>query len=180
MKDAELIALLEARSDRAAAALEETYGAYCRAIARNILRREEDAEECVNDTLLSAWNAIPPARPESLRAWLGTVARNAALGRLRQRDRVESLQEELAESLPNQTGVAETVEARALGEAVSAFLRSQSPAERTAFVRRYWYCDGIADVARHMGWSESKTKSVLFRTRKKLKEYLEKEDLWHG
>ena len=179
MTNEQLMDLLEQRSQQALHELDCAYGPYCRAIAGNILGCPEDAEECVSDAYLAVWNAIPPARPVSFKAWLGAVVRNKALGRRRQNVRTEALKAELTEGLPDGASVAADCEARAVGEAVSAFLRQQSAPARTAFVRRYWYCDSVEAVALRMGWSVSKTKSVLFRTRNKLKIYLKKEELWH-
>ena len=173
-----LMDLLEQRSEQALSQLDSAYGAYCRAIARNILQNEADAEECVSDAYLAVWNAIPPARPTHFKAWLGTIVRNGALRKRRENTAVDALREELSEALPDRESVAGTCEAKALGEAISAFLRSQRPEARAAFLRRYWYADSVEAVALRFGWSVSKTKSVLFRTRKKLKDYLVKEELW--
>lgn len=179
MANEELIGLLEQRSQQALVKLDSVYGAYCRAIAGNILGCPEDAEECVSDAYLAVWNAIPPTRPVSFKAWLGTIVRNKALGRRRQNAVTDALRAELAESIPDGSAVAADCEARAVGEAISAFLRQQSAPVRIAFLRRYWYCDSVEAVAVRLGWSVSKTKSVLFRTRNKLKAYLKKEELWH-
>ena len=172
MQDELLLRLLEERSEEALPLLQQTYGPYCRAIARNILQNEQDSEECVDDAYMAVWNAIPPARPQHLKAYLGAVVRNRAL---RQRQQSPTPALELSEELCAEGGVYEHCEAKALGEAVSAFLRTQSAGTRTAFVRRYWYADSVEAVALGQGWSVSKTKSVLFRTRKKLRTYLEKE-----
>ena len=174
-----LINLLEQRAGQALGELDAAYGAYCRSIARNILKNEEDAEECVSDAYLAVWNAIPPARPEHFKAWLGTIVRNGALRRKRQNSAVDALREELSEALPDRQTVVGQCEAKALGEAISAFLRSQQPDVRTAFLRHYWYADSVEAVALRLGWSVSKTKSALFRARKKLKDHLIKEELWH-
>ena len=179
MTDDELIDLLEQRSQRALQELDNTYGAYCRAIAGNILDCTEDAEECVNDAYLAVWNAIPTTRPISFKAWLGTIVRNRALGIRRRSAVADALRAELTEGLSDSGNLAGDYEAKALGEAISVFLRQQPLQVRNAFVRRYWYCDSVEVVALRMGWSISKTKSVLFRTRKKLKAYLIKEELWH-
>lgn len=170
MQDEELLSLLTARSEEAVSALNETYGAYCRAIAGNILESAEDAEECVSDAYLALWNAIPPARPNCLKAYLGAVVRNGAL---RRRRTLPEPALELDEALIGRD--AERWEAWALGEAISAFLRGERPESRAAFLRRYWYADSLEAVAVRLGWSVSKTKSVLFRTRKRLRAYLEKE-----
>ena len=179
MTNDQLMDLLEQRSEQALLELDRTYGPYCRAIAGNILGCAEDAEECVSDAYLAVWNAIPPARPAAFKAWLGTIVRNRALGMRRQRAVADALRSELTEGLPAGGSVAGDCEAKALGEAISAFLRRQPRPVRSAFVRRYWYCDSVEAVALYLGWSVSKTKSVLFRTRKKLKAYLVKEELWH-
>ena len=163
MGDEELLALLIARSEEAVSALNETYGAYCRTIAGNILTSAEDVEECLSDACLALWNAIPPARPQCLKAYLGTVVRNAAL---RRRRTVPEPALELDEALIGRDTVTEHWEAKAPRESADA---------RGAFLRRYWYADSVEAVALRFGWSVSKTKSVLFRTRKRLRAYLEKE-----
>ena len=179
MTDGELLELHLARDREATAALERKYGAYCAAIARNILADERDVEECLSDCWLQVWNAAPSARPEHFKGWLGAVVRNRALAirrrRAREPDTVDEAALELAAVLPAGDTVHGEAEARELGEAVSRFLREQEPAARAAFLRRYWYADSLAAVARHMGWSQSKTKSVLFRVRNRLREYLNKE-----
>lgn len=184
MTDEELIALYFQRSEQAVAETQRQYGAYCGAIARNILRDERDAEECVSDCWLQAWNAIPPARPTHFKGWLGTVARNRALSmrraQARQPDTVDEAAMELAACLTQTDGPQERAEARELGEAISAFLYTQKEDCRVAFVRRYWYLDPVEEVARRMGWSLSKTKSVLFRVRGRLKKYLEQEGFADG
>ena len=172
MLDEELLALLTARSEEAIPAPIQTYGAYCRAIAGNILTTAEDAEECLSDAYLALWNAIPPAQPQCLKAYLGTVVRNAAL---RRRRTAPEPALELDEALIGRDTVTEHWEAKALGEAISAFLRRESADARGAFLRRYWYADSVEAVALRFGWSVSKTKSVLFRTRKRLRAYWEKE-----
>ena len=179
MEDEKIIDLFFARSEQGIRELDNQYGAICRSLSYNIVNNRQDAEECVNDAYLGAWNAIPPARPEHFKAWLGTIVRNGALRRKRQNSAAEALREELSEAMPDRQTVVGQCEAKALGEAISAFLRSQQPDVRTAFLRRYWYADSVEAVALLLGWSVSKTKSALFRTRKKLKDYLVKEELWH-
>lgn len=182
MTDEELIGLYFARSEEAIEATRRQYGAYCLAVAGRILGCPEDAEECISDVWLRAWEAIPPLRPASLKGWLGTVARNAALSmcraRARQPERVGDGALELAMGLSG--GPGERLEARELGEAISAFLTRQPEPMRRAFLRRYWYGDTVEETALRLGWSLSRTKSALFRLRKKLKIYLEQEELLHG
>lgn len=179
MRDEALIELFTARSEEAIPALQAQYGAYCRAIAGRILPDERDVEECLNDCLLSVWNAIPPARPEHFRGWLGAVVRNRAIAIGKKNGKmvpqVEETALELAQSLSPGGNLQETVEAKVVGEAISAFLRQQKPDRRRAFLLRYWSCESVEEVARAMGWSVSKTKSALFRVRNSLKDYLNKE-----
>ena len=181
MTDQELVELFWQRREEALAGLQDKYGGWCRAIARNILGREEDVEECLSDCWFQLWNAIPPARPVRFQGYLGAVVRNRALlirrRRGRQGDTVSLAALELAECLPSREGPEEQAEAAELGRAISAFLRELGEGPRTAFLRRYWYADTVEETAGHLGWSLSRTKSVLFRTRKKLKAYLEQEGM---
>ncbi|MBQ4577468.1 MAG: RNA polymerase sigma factor [Clostridia bacterium] len=182
MTDREVLALYENRDPEATAALQRQYGAYCAAIVGRILTDPRDAEECLNDLWLRVWQYLGEHRPLYLKGWLGAAARNCAISRYRQL---------AGQTLPLEDGAAELaghlrdtpaehMEAKALGEAISAFLKTQKEAERVAFVRRYWYGDGLEQVAQHMGWSVGKTKTVLFRLRTKLRTYLTKEGFLHG
>ena len=179
MTDGELVELLWQRREEALERVQEKYAPWCRAIARNILGREEDVEECLSDCWFQLWNAIPPARPVRFQGYLGAVVRNRALllrKRLgRRADTVSLAALELADCLPAREGPEEAVQGEALGRAVSQFLRDQGEGARTAFLRRYWYADTVEETARLLGWSVPKTKSVLSRTRKKLRVYLEQE-----
>lgn len=184
MEDTAIIDLYWARSQQAISASEEKYGAYCHTIARRILDREEDAEECVNDTYLRAWEAIPPARPGAFRIWLGQITRNLSLDRwksLRAEKRgggAELLLGELEDCLPASGGGPEReLEDQELAELLNVFLRGLSREGRAMFLRRYWYGESVAEVALALGCGEGKVKSSLFRSRKALREYLEKEGI---
>ncbi len=176
--DNDLLDLFAARDPGAISALERRYGPYCRAIVRNLLSDERDREECLSDCWLAVWNAVPPARPDNFRGWLGAVVRNRAIAMGKQNGRrpptVDQSALELAPCLPH-TGPQARVEADELARAVSAFLRQETPEVRTAFLRRYWYADTVEDTAARMGWTVSKTKTVLFRLRARLRNYLETE-----
>lgn len=182
MEDSRIIDLYWTRSQQAIMESERKYGAYCRAVARNILTREEDAEECVNDTWLRAWNSMPPQRPTMLQAFFGTLTRNLSLDRWR-RERaekrgggaVELALEELEECLAAREQVEQAVEAEHTARLISDFLRKQSKPDRQLFVRRYWYLDDIRTLCRRFGMGESQVKSRLYRMRKKLQAELEKE-----
>ena len=151
--DEDILTLYNRRDEQAIAATQSKYGSYCRAVADRILRVWEDAEECVNDTYLHAWNAIPPARPGSLRAFLGAIVRNLAINRLnynraRRRNAAIVALDEFAECLPDGTEpITDTVALRA---AFDSFLASLPERERVIFVRRYWYLCPVAEIARGM------------------------------
>ena len=179
MTDQELIDLFSARGEGAVAALNEQYGPYCRAVAAQLLTDPRDVDECLNDCFLAVWRAIPPARPERFKGWLAAIVRNRALAMGRENSRrpptVDEAALELASCLPQGDDPPGEAEANELRAAISRFLSQQPQDVRTAFVRRYWYADRVEDAARRLGWSVSKTKSVLFRTRNRLREQLRQE-----
>lgn len=180
MQDHEIIALYFDRDERAIEKTAERYGAYCRSIAMNILSDEQDAEECVNDTWLRTWNAIPPTRPNVLRVFLGKITRNLAIDKYKARTAEKRLGGEFAvslEELGDCIGVEESRDSAAIGESISRFLRGQAALSRKIFVCRYFYCDSIADIAHRFGVGEGKVKTTLFRMRTKLREHLEKEGI---
>lgn len=152
------------------------------AIARNVLEDPEDSRESVNDTYYAAWKTIPPQRPNILSAYLGKLARRISIDHFRQRTRlkrgggvyVASLSE-LEGTFFTGNSIEDTIDMKILGQTINTFLQAQNPQARTAFIGRYFFMDSMADVARYCGMSESKAKSMLHRTRKKLKVYLEKE-----
>ena len=182
MDDHEIIDLYWARSEQAIAESECKYGAFCRSIARNILRQEEDAEECVHDTWFRAWNLMPPQRPGILSAFFGRLTRNLSLDRWRYNraakrggSQVEVALGELEECLPDPNRPEERLEERETAALISRFLGEQPPLDRVLFLRRYWYLDSIAALAGRYHISESAVKSNLHRTRLRLKEALRKE-----
>ena len=181
MDDSEIIALYFQRKEQAIAATAAKYGRYCMHIADNILQDSRDAEETVSDAWMDAWNTIPPHRPNCLRAFLGTIVRRRALDRFasvsaqkRGGGQVELALEELSVCIPSTTPE-EALEAAELAETINRFLRALPAPERRIFVCRYWYLDSIKDISAQFGFSQSKVKSVLFRTRGKLRRFLEKE-----
>ncbi len=180
MEDTDIIALYWERSEEAIQRTAEKYAAYCSGIIRRVLGDCRDAEECLSDTWLGAWNAMPPQRPIRLPPFLGRIARNTALDRYsyntaqRRSGGFEAVLEELAECVDG-TPMEEDLDARQLGEAISGFLEAVRPEVRLVFLRRYWYCDSVAEIADGTGFSQSKVKSMLHRTRKGLREHLRKE-----
>ena len=178
MTDEEIIALYIARDENAIKATEAHYGRYCYAIAYAILCDRSDAEEIVNDTYRKAWDSIPPEMPNPLKGFLGHVTRQLSLNRLdyhtakKRMSELPLLLDELSECLSDGDEGKETEESVALNELISRFLWSQDEEARHVFIRRYWYLDSISDLAKRFSVSESKVKSLLFRTRKKLKVFL--------
>ena len=184
MTDDELIALLEARDKNALTELEKKYGAYCSSVAMNILRSREDTEECLNDAYLSAWNAIPPAKPDDLKIYLAGLTRNAAISRWRKAHaqkrgsgHMELLLEELSDAAASDSALEKLDDTLALKDAFNAFLGSLSQEQRRIFLRRYWFMDTVKEIAEKLGISQSKVKVTLHRTRNKLKKLLGREGL---
>ena len=184
MEDGKIIELYWARSQQAIEASQEKYGPYCRTIARRILDREEDAEECVNDTWLRAWNAMPPQRPTALSAFFGKLTRNLSLDRWRRiraakrgGSQVEVALHELEDCLPDRHGPEERLEAGETAALISAFLRRQSQPDRVLFVRRYFHLEPLDSLGRRFGLSAGQVKSKLHWMRNKLRKELEREGI---
>ena len=179
MDDPAIIALYFARDEDALAETALKYGAYCSRIAENLLTLPEDAEECVNDTWLAAWNAIPPTRPGSLRAFLGRITRNLSVARFRQSraqkrySGMEALFSELEECLPARQDTESEFERAELSRALDAWLRKLEPDDRVLFLRRYWYGDALALLAAQRGISENRLAQRMRRLRLRLRASLE-------
>ena len=181
MEDGQIIELYWKRNEEAIVQSDIKYGAYCRAVAKQILSAIEDVDECVSDTWMAAWNAIPPQRPAVLRTFLGRLSRNSAVNRQirnsaqkRGGGEVVLALEELKEcAAPDETVMA--VETAELGRVIDRFLRTLPEKECSIFLRRYWYLDSIDDVAERYGMRTSAVKVRLHRTREKLRTYLLKE-----
>lgn len=184
MKDIDIIKLYFARSEKAIDETNVKYGAYCKCIAYNILCNQQDSEECVNDTYLRAWNSIPPKEPSNLRTYLGRITRGLAINRYklysaekRGGSTADIVFSELEGCIPSQMRVEDSLDEKLLLKSIEDFLRRQSTEKRNIFLRRYWYCSSISDIARDFSVSESKVASILYRQRMKLKEHLESEEL---
>nr|WP_325216045.1 RNA polymerase sigma factor [uncultured Oscillibacter sp.] len=183
MEDGQILDLYWSRDQRAIRETDGKYGKLLHGIAWNLLRSREDSEECVNDTYLRAWEAIPPARPGAFRAWLGRITRNLSLDRWKSRGAekrgggAELLLGELEDCLPAPGGTERAVEDRELAELLNVFLQSLTREGRAMFLRRYWYGESVAEVAEALGCGEGKVKSSLFRSRKALREFLEREGI---
>ena len=181
MKDAQILELYWDREEQAIYETQKAYGSYCYSIAWNILYSREDSDECVNDTWLRAWNAIPPKRPNRLSLFLGTITRNLSLDRWKEKHamkrgngEMELALDELAECVPDAHDTQAAVEAAELEEMLNAFLRTLPERECNIFLRRYWYVEEYSDIARRYDMKLNTVKTSLFRTRAKLRDYLER------
>ena len=184
MEDNRIIDLYWAREEQALTETERKYGGYCRTIARNILKIHEDAEECVSDTWLNAWNAMPPKRPSVLSAFLGKITRNLAFDRWkaahaekRGGGSLPLVLDELDECIASAYSLEREVENRELAAALNRFLAQLPETERALFVSRYWFLAPVRELSKKFGFSESKTASMLHRTRGRLRRFLIEEGL---
>ncbi|MBR3059418.1 MAG: sigma-70 family RNA polymerase sigma factor [Oscillospiraceae bacterium] len=184
MEDSRIIDLYWARSEEALSETARKYGRYCHSIARNILNNDEDAEECVSDAYLRAWNAIPPARPARLQTWLGRIVRNLslnkrekALAEKRGAGQLPLILDELAECIPDGPDGEALTESILIRDVLDRFLEALPPEARKIFVRRYWYLSSLGEIAEEYGISEGSAAVSLLRTRMKLKSVLEKEGI---
>ncbi len=177
-----IVELYWQRREAAISQTAEKYGGYCHAIAFNILSDAADSEECVSDAYLNAWNSMPPHRPKVLRTFLGKITRNLALNRFMARTaqkrgggQVPLALEELCQCIPAPGGTEKAVDDRALARLLNEFLASLPARSRKIFMRRYWYLSPVGEIARDFGMGESSVKMSLLRSRRKLRELLEKE-----
>ncbi len=184
MTDEEIVALYWQRSDRAIDETARCYGGYCYTVAYALLSNQEDAEESVNDTYLAAWNAIPPTRPQSLKAFLGQITRRLALSRLRRDKRLKRgggeaalAIEELAECIPSGFDTEKSLELKELAGAIGRFLESQDQRDRRLFTARYWYALPVERIAAGLGMRPGAVRTALHRLRRRLAEQLQKEGL---
>ena len=181
--DNEIITAFNERNEKAISDLREKYGRVCAGIAAGILPDERDREECINDAYLALWNAIPPAKPESLRAYLFTAVRRGALMLLR-KARADKREGErspvtLMDELTEGYGIADTADTVILREALKSFLSTLSVKSRTVFLRRYYYGLSLSEIAECTGVSLSAVKLSLSRSRNSLKEFLLKEGIYY-
>ena len=184
MEDSAIVELYFQRNEEAITESDRKYGRYCAAIAANILHNREDEEECVSDTWLRAWNAIPPARPRILRAFFGKIVRNLSLNRWEMQragkrggGETGVALDELAECLADPGLMEWSADRSVIADVLNRFLAGLSGEERIMFVRRYWYLDSVKEIAASMGFGESKVKMTLLRTRRALAAQLAEEGI---
>ena len=174
MTDSEIIRLFLARDEQAIAETTAKYGKYCMTIAKDILDSEQDAEECVSDVYLKAWNSIPPESPTSLKAYVAVLTRRLAINRYhenraqRRNRELEVAFEELEACIPAPEEVASE-----LPELINGFLAGLKPLDRRLFVRRYWYAMMPAEIAKREGMGVNAVTVRLYKTRNKLRKFLE-------
>ena len=182
MEDLEILDLYFNRDEAAITETRAKYGLRLYKVAINILRVHEDAEECVSDTLLKAWEAIPPVKPERFGAYLAKIARNLSINKCQAKGaarrgggEIALLLSELTDCIPAKGGPEAEYESARVQEAINAGLATLDKTARAAFVLRYFHGESVRGVCQRFNMSESKVKSILFRARKKLGAFLEKE-----
>ena len=182
MKDAEIVALYWDRNEDALQQTQQKYGAYLSKISYNILADFEDSGECVNDTYLKAWNSMPDHRPNVLSTYLGKITRQVSIDVFRKKNSTKRYAseyaislDELSDSFSDSTTPQQVLDSKLLDDAISRFLHALPDDERNTFIGRYYFFDSVKTVAAYCGMSETKAKSMLYRTRQRLKAYLVEE-----
>ncbi len=180
MEDSRIIELFFERNEAALREVSEKYGAYCASIARCILKNREEADECLNDTYMSAWDSIPPKKPTSLGAYLGKITRNHALNRIKffsqQKRAGEPLSfDELDEFVSGKYFAEDSASEHELTSSISRFIRGLPPVKQKLFLGRYWEMCSHAELAKRLKMSENAVAASLGRTLKKLKKFLKEE-----
>lgn len=181
MNDASIIKLLFERNEQAIEEMKISYEKLCFYIAGNILSVKEDQEECVNSAYMDVWSSIPPNKPDNLKTYLCKLVKNCALNRKKYNTAAKRNQDfsvsldELSECIPDGKSIEKAISDEQLGSAISKFLRGQPEKYRKVFVRRYWYSDTVEDIAAFYEMNPKTVATYLFRVRKKLKAFLQKE-----
>lgn len=180
MEDRQIIDLYFRRDEEAISQTAAAYGGKLYSLAYRILQLREDAEESVNDTYLKAWESIPPQRPVFFYAYLSKICRFLAFGKLdwrnaaKRKAEIVELSAEMELCIPDQRWERQA-ESEEIGRLLNDFLETLPEESRLIFMRRYWYADSVAEIAKRYKMGESKVKTRLFRTRNALHAFLEKE-----
>ena len=184
VSDADIVNMFLERNEDAINEASERYGSRIRSIAYRITRNIQTSEECENDTYLEAWNRIPPSEPRTyLMTFLSRIARTISINRcvsdhrLKRFAYIEELSSEMEQCIASSSSVEKELDAKLLIEAISAFLKKQPKEKRVIFMRRYYYLEKTAAIAKCFGYKDSSIRSILFRLRNELREYLEKEEI---
>lgn len=179
MEDQQIIELYFKRDESALTETAKKYGTFCLRIAMNVLSVREDAEECVNDTYHTAWNQIPPTKPDSFKAFLGRIVRNFSISKYRalhakkRFNGLEVMLSELNDCVPAAENIEQELEAKELTEYINTWLEGLTAEDRALFVRRYWYGDEVRNLAKRCGISAAQMSQKMLRLRRKLKAFLE-------
>ena len=183
MEDEKIVGLYFDRSEEAISETEKKYGSYCKSIARSILDSEQDAEECVNDAYLAAWNTIPPAKPNRLSTYLGKLIRNGAISRMvhnraeKRSSNAMMLLDELSELIADPESESPIEDEIALRDSINRFISGLSEKNRAIFVQRYFHMQKTRQIADAAGLKEASVRSTLYRLRDALREHLQKENI---
>ncbi len=182
MDDVKIIELYNARNEFAISETERKFGRMLFSIAQNILSDKEDSEETVNDTYKKAWDSIPPEKPQFLGAWLGRITKNLAISlwrknKAQKRNGIDTILSELDECIPSAVNVETESENHEITKVINRWLDGLNKEDRTIFVRRYWYGDTVSELSQKFCVSPKRLSSKMFRLRKNLKDYLEKEGI---
>ena len=179
MDDVKIVQLYWDRNEQAIPATADKYGNYCTSIAKNILGNREDTEECVNDTYMNAWNAMPPHRPSILSTFLGKIVRNISFNRYKHNTadkrgggELPVVLDELSDLVSGKDDVEQEIEHKELVKSIDAFLDTLSPEKRSIFISRYWYTDSVSEIAKRHGMNDGAVSMTLNRLRLKLHNYL--------
>lgn len=179
MDDAKIVQLYWDRDEQAIPATADKYGNYCASIAKNILGNREDAEECVNDTYLNAWNSMPPHRPSILSTFLGKIVRNLSFNRYKHNTadkrgggELPVVLDELSDLVSGKDDVEQEINRKELVDAIDTFLDTLTPEKRSIFISRYWCTDSISEIAKRHGMNDGAVSMTLNRLRLKLHNYL--------
>lgn len=179
MEDTRIVQLYWDRDQTAISETSTKYGNYCTSIAKNILGNNEDAEECVNDSYMKAWNSMPPHRPNMLSTFLGKITRNVSFNRYKHNNadkrggsEISAVLDELSECVSGKDNVEQEIEYKELVKVIDSFLDTLSPEKRSIFVCRYWYTDSISEIAKQFNMRENTVSMTLNRIRAKLKKHL--------
>jgi len=181
MEDSQIIKLYWDRDETAIRESDAAHGAYCHAVAMNILSNREDSEECVSDTWLRAWNVIPPQKPDRLRSFFARITRNLAIDRYRKRmaekrnENMSTVIDELEGVLSSTESVESEMDRHELTQSLNRFLASLSVRDRQIFIRRYFWCEDTEKISRDMGLKQNSLNVILHRTRSRLRAHLTKE-----
>lgn len=178
MSDNEIIELYWSRSEEAITETDKKYRKECMGIGRNILKNVSDCEECLNDTYMTAWNIIPPNRPNYLGAFISRIMRNHSLRKYeyyhrdKRKTHIGQSLDELNDCIPDKCGTEDIADRNELAREIQSFLMAQSIEKRVIFIRRYWFYDSFAQISERCGMSEENVKMILTRLRKSLRQFL--------